>query len=246
MTAEGTSGETLTDTLAALGFERISRLGATAWRGRYQGREGTITVSRQGRTRYAGEIRYRRHLGYRLRIELGTGVRTRFFFVKASVTSNLIVRWVYRWRRQVVVKPTLPELVGFHGVTRDVPWAQRLMAQRDAMREVSHLLTDGASPKLAGSVYFFPETLHYGSPILQGADITADRVVEVLQRLDAVAQAAERIEAPYIVSETSPFEGFAKRHPVATAFLLLGGCAGVLMVLGLLLVAVLALVAGSK
>ena len=110
---------------------------------------------------------------------------------------------------------------------------------RTRWRDVAHLLRDGASPKLFGSVYFQPGSVYYGSPILQGVDITADRVVDVIRRLDGVARAAERIEAPDVVSEPNRFERFAKRRPVAVGCLFLGGCLAALMVLALLLTAVI-------
>jgi len=242
LTAAGTSGESLADALAALGFERISRFGAAAWRGRPQGRDCKVSVSRQGRTHYTGASRIRQHLGYRLRIELETVVSTRLFFVKESVTSNAVVRWIYRWRQQAVVERTPPVLRGFQVVARDAPWAERLLAERDAMQDVAHLLTDGASSKLAGSVYFQPGNVYYGSPILQGV-VTADRVVDVIRRLDGVARAAERIAAPDVVSQPTRFERFAKRRPAAFGCLLLGGCLAALIVLALLLAAAIGLVA---
>ena len=235
MTEASTNGEILNEGLAALGFERSQHLGATVWSGKHQGRGCTIRVSRQGRTRYAGEVRLRQHLGFRLRIELETPVRTRLYFVKQSFTSGALVGWIYRWRRQEVVDSVPEVLAGFTAVTKERAWAQRLLEEREAMEDVAHLLRDGASPKLMGSVHLSPGEVHYGSPILAAADVTLEKVADSIRRLERIAQAAERIPPPQTTEELGRFERFAKSSPLAAALLFLGGCLALLFVFALLL-----------
>lgn len=234
---------TLADALESRGFESISRFGATGWQGRHEGRGCKVMVSRQSRTKYAGEVRYRKHLGWRLRIELETVVHTRLFFVKESVTSSSIIRWIYRWRKQAVVEQVPPELDGFRVVAVDEAYAERLVSERDAMAQVGHLLRDEASAALKGSVHMLPGTVFYGSPILSRDQVTTDRVLAVIRRLDEITRAAESIPPPTVPSRLSRFEKFAKRRPVAAVLMFLGGCLAALALFALLIVAALVAVA---
>jgi hypothetical protein len=91
-TTIATNGSQTTDALGpaltALGLERSQRFGVLRWTGQYEGRVVTLSISRQGRTRYAGEVRYRQQLGFRLRIELQTKVLTRFYLVPAGFANS--------------------------------------------------------------------------------------------------------------------------------------------------------------
>ena len=58
--------------LGERGFRRIQRMGNASWQGNVDGRDCIVNLAPQGRTRYAGEIRVRMRIGYRLRVELET------------------------------------------------------------------------------------------------------------------------------------------------------------------------------
>jgi hypothetical protein len=156
--------------LTELGFEYRPGSAQVSWRGRWAGRDCVVRAAPQRRTRYAGEVRYRTTVGFRLRAELETSVRTQLFFVREGFAQNFLVRWLYKWRRRTVVPRVPAALRGFAAVTIDPPWAERVLDEPNAMLAVAQLLTEGATPSLAGSVYFAPTSesgrLYYASPIV--------------------------------------------------------------------------------
>ena len=215
-----------------MGFQRGFRYGNTLWRGSFHGRECAISVRRQSRNRYIGDARIRQFLGYRLSIQLETRVRTQLFFVKKGVASNALVRWIYRLRKQQVLEQLPSVLDGYCVVTRDSQWARNLLAATQAMSVVGQLLKDDAAiTALSGSVYFMPEEVHYGSPMLAKDAITLSRIMGILARLEEVAQAAEGIDQPQVEITPSGFSRLTQDKPV------LGGC----LIVGGLLIAVVAL-----
>lgn len=232
-------------TFAELGFERVAKLAQAAWCGRLKGRECLVTVAPQGRTRYAGEVRVRQRIGYRLRVELETSVRTRLFFVRQAIADNGVVRWIYRLKKQAVVTPSA-ELDGFKVVAREAPWAQRLLGEGTAMTAVGELLRDNATAAFAGSVYFGPTIeagkVYYASPVLQLEDLTPERSLRVIERLLTVAEAAERLPPLAIPCHPSRFERLGQKHPVlivlgffGCALAVLGAAALLFLALALLL-----------
>lgn len=242
-----TNGSETTDALGraltALGLERSQRFGVMQWKGQYEGRAVTLSISRQGRTRYAGEIRYRQHLGFRLRIELQTAVPIRFYLVPAGFANSGLMRRIYRWRGTQVIDKVPEALADFRGVARDAPWGQRLLACSELIDDIAGLLTERTHGGLQGSVYFEPETLHYGSSILKRADFEADWVRSILERLARIAAVADHLPPPQRQDRPSRFAGLARRRPLLAAFLMLGGFLGVLMVFALVLVLILSLIA---
>jgi hypothetical protein len=224
------------EALARAGFERAPSTLRTAWRRDQNGRICKVGLIRQSKTRYAGEIRVRQPLGYRLRIDLDTAVGTRLFFVRESITAWAPVAWVYRLRKQVVIAQLPPALEGFHVVARDAPWAERLLQEAEAVEAAGALLHEHATATLAGSVYFGPGSLHYASPILQIHDLGPDQTLLAIDRLDTIAAAAERIESPRSAVKLSRLERLSKDHPYVAAFVILGAILfGLLLVVGLML-----------
>ena len=231
------SHTSLNDALTQRGFQREFRHGNTLWHGRHHERNCTISVRRQSRNRYIGDARIRQYLGYRLSIQLETRVRTQLFFVKKGVASNALVRWIYRLRKQQVIEQLPSVLDGYCAATRDTRWAGKLLAETQAMSAVGRLLNDDdAKTALSGSLYFMPEEVRYGSPILAKDAITLSRVMDTLTRLEQIAQAAEGIEKPQVDIEPSRIARFMQRKPAASGCLVLAGLwvAGLLVFLTLL------------
>ncbi len=225
------------------GLARVPRMAQAGWEGRVGGRHCAISVAPQKRTRYAGEVRVRQQIGYRLRVELETSVRTRLFFVRGAVASNPLVRLIYRLRRQaVLVAPAA--LPGFSVVTSDATWAHGFLAQPAAMAATAELVADLATPTFAGSVYFSPTSergmLYYGSPTIQLEEVTAERALRVIERLTGIAATAERLPAPQVAVQIGAFGRFSEKHPALLAIGLLG-CA--LVALGGMALVVLTLAA---
>ncbi|WP_201068192.1 MULTISPECIES: hypothetical protein [Thiorhodovibrio] len=246
-TTIATNGSETTDALGqaltAMGLEPSRRFGVMLWTGQYEGRAVTLRISRQGRTRYAGEVRYRQQLGFRLRIELQTKVLTRFYLVPAAFANSGLMRRIYRWRGTQVIDKAPEALTNFRGVARDAPWGERLLACSELIDDIAGLLTERTHGGLQGSVYFEPETLHYGSGILQRADFEVDWVRSILERLARIAAVADHLPPPQRQDKPSRFAGLARRRPLLAALLMLGGFVGVLMVFALVLVLILSLIA---
>lgn len=228
--------------LAELGFARQAGAAHVAWRGRWSGRDCVVRAAPQRRTKYAGEVRYRTTLGYRLRAELETRVRTQLFLVPEGFANNFLVRWLYKWRKQAAVTAVPDALRGFVAVTIDPTWTERFFFESEAMAAVGRLLREDATPSMAGSVHLMPTSamgkLCYASPILPVDRITPERTRSVLEAMERIAAGAERIPAPQVVREVGAFGRFSERHPWAVAVGLLLGCMGILAVGALLLVAV--------
>ncbi|MCB1009029.1 MAG: hypothetical protein KDB94_09050 [Acidobacteria bacterium] len=217
--------------LTERGFAREEGTLLVVWRGRWNGRDCVVRAAPQRRTKYVGEVRYRRTLGYRLRAELETNVRTQLFFVREGFASNAVVRWIYKWRKQTAVTSVPDALHGFVAVTIEPAWTERFFFESEAVAAVGRLLTGDAKPSLAGSVHLMPTSemgkVHYASPVLPLDRITAERTAAVLDDLERIAVGAERIPAPQVVREVGAFGRFAEKHPWATAAGLLFGCMGI-------------------
>ena len=212
------------------------------WHGRLgdDQRDCVIRIAAERRTGYVGEVRYRRTLGYRLRIELQSSIRTQVFFVRAAFARNAFVRWIYKLRRQVTLDAVPESLDGFVAVTIDPAWTRQLLTESKAVDATARLLKQGASPTLAGSACFMPSSdmgkFRYASPILPLEAITDARVQAVLDDMQQIARGAEQLPAPEVVREVSAFGRFAEQHPWAIAVALLLGLMGVVAFGALLLV----------
>jgi hypothetical protein len=129
--------------------------------------------------------------------------------------------------------PATPLPQDYAVVASEVDWAQRLLAQREASLVVAELIKEDASASLDGSAYLNPTSRsgvwYYASPHLAAAQITPVRVVQALQRLEAIAVAAEALPAPLRPVQPTKLGRFAEDHPWAIA---LGLLLGVLLVLG--------------
>lgn len=221
MTSFREKAATIGTSLAELGFEPARATGHFAWHGRWNDRDCIVRVSPLRRTGYAGEVRYRTTLGYQLRVELESDIRTFLSFVRRSFTRNFVIRQVYKWRKQAVLHDMPPALADFPAVTIDVDWSRRFLAESDAIADVAALINEDAAPAYAGSVYFMPTSrmgkLYYGSPILALDKITPERTKAVLERMDRIASAAERLPAPQVEKKAGTIGRFAEKHPWATA-----------------------------
>lgn len=233
------------------GFVREPGQMLVVWRGRWNGRDCVVRAAPQRRTRYAGEVRYRATLGYRLRAELETRVRTQLFFVREGFADNFVVRWIYKLRKQSAVTAVPDALRGFVAVTIDPAWTERFFFETEAMAAVGRLLNEDAKPSLAGSVHLMPTSqmgkVHFASPVLPLDRITPERTRSILDSMERIAVGAERIPAPQVVREVGAIGRFTEQHPWAAAAGLLLGCMGI-MALGaaLLVAAVVAMNAALK
>ena len=236
--------------LSRLGFSR--RVGSTqiSWRGRWSGRDCIVSVARERRTSYAGEVRLRETLGYRLRAELATTIRTQLYFVREGFARNALVRWVYRLRRQLVIERLPDDLRGFVAVTIDRDWAERFVTESGTTGEVCSLLTEGATTALAGNVYIAPTSesgrVYYASPIVDLDTLSADRSRVVLDRLERIGAAAERLPPPTVVREVGAFGRFSEKYPWAIAVGGLLGCMALLALAAFLFVAIAVLLRTAR
>jgi len=228
--------------LTEQGFVREPGQMTVAWRGRWNGRDCVVRAAPQRRTKYAGEVRYRTTLGFRLRAELETKVRTQLFLVPEGFANSFLVRWIYQWRKRAAVTAVPDALRGFVAVTIDPAWTERFFFESEAMAAVGRLLTEDATPSMAGSVHLMPTSemgkVYFASPILPVDRITEARTRSILEAMERIAAGAERIPVPQVVREVGAFGRFSEKHPWAIAAGLFFGCMGILALGALLLVAV--------
>ncbi|MEM9302353.1 MAG: hypothetical protein AAGE01_09605 [Pseudomonadota bacterium] len=225
--------------LIDLGFERSARKGAVIWTGQVEGRETTIVISIQSRTQYAGDVKTRRHLGFRLRIQLSTTVPTRLYLVVASFAENGLMRRIYRWRRQQVLTTMPAELSEYRGVAKDLSWGRSLLERSEIVQDIAGLIEEKTERGVKGSVYFEPGELHYGSGILARDDFEPDWVASVLDRLGRIAATAESIPPPRITEKIGRIGQFTRDNPAGGAIAFLGAIAVVGLGLSLLVVGAL-------
>lgn len=230
------------EVLSGLGFAREGY--TPRWRSERDGRSWSVRFSRDRRTRYAGEVRARFTLGYRLRIDLTTSVRTRLYLVLRSFASGGLVRRIYRWRRLEVLPESPAGLHDLVAVANDPVWGTRLLADPTARGNLAVLSEVREGAGASASVYFEPGSLHYASPRLQPPDVTPDRVTWVVERLTELARTTENLPAPERPATLGRFEKLAKAHPALLAVGLLAGLMATTLIAGLLMMSIAYLVFG--
>jgi YD repeat-containing protein len=229
--------------LAEVGFVQDGK--ATRWRCDMNGRRLTAHFSRDRRTKYAGEIRTRHTLGYRLRIEVETSAKVRMYIVKKGVAENSLMRFVYRHFRRMYVLPEIPAgLEGFRIVTRNPDWARRLLARPAAISAMADLTVLRDEAGATSSVYFEPSTLCYASPRLRPENIVHNRFVTTVLELGDLAREADEIEAPERPEELGRFGAFAKANPMFAAAGIVFGFLGAPVALTMTILLALALLFG--
>ena len=222
----------ISEALGARGFVPKKRFASMLWERPAPG-GCTIALSRQSRTRYAGEVRYRQHLGFRVRIDLDCEVYTGLYFVKSGLARSRILRRIWRWRRLHLVEELPAGLDGHVMLAREPDWADRLLLDGDTTGALGDLL-DRHAGKLAGSVYLEPGTLAYASPILTASMVEASFVEQTLDELETVRDACARIPPPRRALPPSKLRAFTRDRPLAAALLTIGALLGCLGVLGMI------------
>ncbi len=229
----------LESSLSARGFVRGPARTEAVWTGMLDGRECVVRVAAQRRTRYSGDVRQRTLLGYRLRVEFATTVRTQLYLVPRQFPESALIRWIYRLRRYRVIAPLAEPLQDFAAVTIDQGWSERLIALSDIAQDVAWLLSDGRSPTLAGSVHLAPTSasgrLWYASPIVGEERLGSEQLQKILDAMQRLVAGAEDLPAPQVVREVSAFGRLGERYPWAIA---VGLPVGGMAILGLLALAV--------
>lgn len=209
--------------LAGGGWQRSSGLGHAKWERAIDGRTLVLRLSAVSRTGYSGEVRYRKRLGYKLRLDVSTAAPVRVFFVRSGFADNFIVRWIWRLRRQHRVETSSTYLDGFTVAATNVAWARALTMDASAMADVGALLNDGAAPTYAGSVYLSPQQLHYASPILPAEAITVERANTVVVQMLCVAERIDALPKPSTAEAETALEHFARQRPRVVVMVLFGG-----------------------
>jgi hypothetical protein len=206
--------------LTSCGFS--GTVGSKRWDGVRSSWKWVVRLSRDRRTRYAGEVRTRHTLGYRLRIDISIPVSVRLYIVTKSIASNGLMRWVYRWRRQEVVAGVPPALEGFVVVTANPDWARRLLADPDAVRILGGLMELRTAAGAASSVYFEADGLYYQSPRWQLPDITTEGIQRIVAELERLGRTAQALPVPDNPQRVSRLHAWTKANPAVAAIGLLG------------------------
>jgi hypothetical protein len=225
----------LEEALRGLGFAPARAPGK--WSGRYDGRDWTVHVSPQRRTYCRGEIRTRVTQGYRLRINAGTVVPMRAYFVESRFADVGLVRMIYRWRRFASFPLEIEGLEPFRGVASDADWLRSLLAEPRAAASLLELVEHRERHGDSASVYFDPEQLSYCSPLLAADAIDAPRTLRCIDALVFLAREAEKLPPPAQPARLSAFERYGRAHPALAALLFFAAVLGALAILTLLGVA---------
>ena len=230
--------------LVSLGFEVATSPGAKKWVGIVGGREVAVIIRRVSRTRYAGEVRYRQALGFRLAVEAATSVPTELFLVPQSFADHRLIRWWYRVRGRQVLGAVPAGFDGFRAVSGVEPaWAERFLADPDVPGLAAGLLSEKTEAGVKGSVYLVPGFAVYGSGNLQAQDLDPEWAATVLHRIVALAGIVERLPRPLQPRNPSRFAILARKNPVLGGCLFMGAVLGVFATIGLALAALLFLLA---
>ena len=233
----------LAEGLKDLGFVRESSLASAIWKANLGDRDWKLTLSTQSRTKYHGEVRTRQRLGFRFRIEVTTVVKTRLFWVRSGIANSTLIGWIYRLRRHEVVRQLSDTLPGHEFVAHDHSWARALARRPQAMAAAARLSVLPKNGTVGSSVYFCPQTLNFGSGILQPDDIHTDQISQWINDLNTLASEAESIPKPGKESETSTLERLAKQNPLLSAMAILAILACVVGVIGLMVSSLLIAIA---
>lgn len=219
------------EALGLRGFVQGKRFASMLWE-RSEPNRCMVVLSRQSRTQYAGEVRYRKHLGFRVRIDLDCEAYTSVYFVKSSLAKSSILRRIWRWRRLRLIEEVPAALGGHFVLAREADWAGALLGNGEAMQAVGDLLARHAG-SLQGSVYLEPGVLAYASPILSGAQLEATFVEDMLGGLETIGAAVELLPQPSHPLKPSKLRALTREQPLAAAFAILGAMLGCLLLLGL-------------
>lgn len=231
--------------------EALGRFGLTStatppqglqWNGAHDGRAWEAWLGQRRQNAYFGDVRVRRTIGYKLRIEAETPVMMRAYLLRAGFATNALARYIHR-RSGLVLMPTPPAgLDRFRVVTCDPAWMTSLLARPEAGKLIASLVEYRSGLGECAEVYFEPGRLHYASAQLQLADVDTETVATTMQRLAALAREAEQVPAPASpAAATAPGGQGIGRLALVVAALFAGGMA--ILVLGALLVGLLAWVA---
>ncbi|MCK7593492.1 hypothetical protein [Pseudomarimonas salicorniae] len=243
-TPEDDPGLELGRHLIEQGLERQPDKGAAIWSGSLDGRRVEVAVARQKRTRYVGDIRYSKQLGFMLSIRMDCAVKTRLAFVREGLARQGFVRWLHaRFGRQQV--RDMPEgLEGFCAVAADADWTRNLLAKPRAAALLPDLLagTGRQGHKLPG-VQLMPGELSYTSPTLEGEAFTLERFKPVLEGLQTLASIAEQLPPPAQPSEQAGLERLLRGDPKKGALILIAIVLGGVLLVSALFIGLLIWVA---
>ena len=227
--------EAIGEALGRRGFVPAPRFASRLWQ-RPAPHRCTVTLTRQSRTRYVGEVRYRKHLGFRVRIDLDCEVPSRFYLVQSKLAGSGLLRRIWSWRGLQLVEKVPAAIDGHVMLAREADWAGALLLEEDAIDAIADLLSRHAG-RLAGSVYLEPGVLAYASPILDGTEVESGYVEDMLDGLETLRDACERLPRPSRPLRPSRLQAFARDRPLAAALALIGALMGCLFTLSMVLFA---------
>jgi hypothetical protein len=219
--------------LARWGLQPQGRQGQ--WQGTIDGRTWKVSLSRDQRTRYAGDLHRRITLGVRLRVDLAMSTGAQLFVIRQDFVAKRWVQWLYRLRRFEVLRPTSDSLQPFCVVTPQPEWGQPFVQNLAFQDLVGTLMVFQEASGASSSVYIQPDGLYYASPRLQPKDIQEAFLEHLFQNLADLSANIARLPPPLHPVTQGPLSRWIKKHPALGALGLLvglgGGCAVVIMVI---------------
>lgn len=215
----------ITAAVGEQGFAVEHKMGRTLWTGWRGSRSCRVELSRVSRTKYYGEIRTRKTLGFKLSVNVATAPSVRHFFVRSSTARSGLLGFIYRFQGKKVMDSP-PALGDFTVVTKDERWSARLLGSDEAVRAAADLIGVQREDQRTSSVYFGPTSdggrLYFSSPTLQPDELSPEQVVSTIERVERLAEAADQVAPPEAPATPSRFERLAEDRPYVAAC----GCIG--------------------
>lgn len=212
---------------ASLGLEgRPFALRGRQYEGAWHGRTLSVDMSRRSRTRYAGEIRYRRYHGHRLNVNLSTSRQTRLIIFPPALGMRLFAQTNrFFGLKQLTNRPAA--LAHLEVWAADLPWAENFLADTAVQAQLSRLFPpDDLPPNVALNLR--PGSWLY-SLRASLADLQPPQLDAWLAALLALAELAEAAPDPLVVSRPNWLEIQSRERPW------LVGCGFIGLIVGLVL-----------
>jgi hypothetical protein len=201
-----------------------TRSGVFQWDGSYDGHTWHAWLGQRRKNFYFGDIRARRTIGYKLRIEAQTPVMMRAYILRAGFATNFFVRYLNQRRGLVLMQASPLSLSQFRIVTRDPEWMASLLARPEALSLISSLVEYRSGLGECAEVYFEPGRLHYASAQMQLPDISEEKLATTMTQLSVLLRVAEQLPAPnHPASITKEDDRSIGRLVVVVAAIMLGG-----------------------
>jgi hypothetical protein len=220
----------LPDTLAALGMVcQRGRFGLLNFSGHVDGQKVEGTISSVYRTKYYGEIRRRKRVGYRLTVECPCETHGRMVVVH-EYTANRLTRWLNRkgGLHPVTSPPPLSHLEAWSHEPR---WAEQILQDAECLRMVDSLLPHGNNTPAQSVQWYIDRVGFHASGSLAAL---ARNLPAALRAVTALSTRSRSLPPP-----RQPHQpGWMETKPWLVVLIVVGGFLGLGLLVPMILLAI--------